>query len=105
MTDICEAVARDDVAKIAGDLTDSQRAALIDVEITPYHPFIPSYNVKISMGKCSHDDREQFKTLGLMTLPILVGSRFGRGSYYGEIHPLGLAVRAYIRQIPPKSNS
>lgn len=88
-----------DAETIAAGLTSAQRRALISADITPPRQLMPTYT-SIKMPGCGMDgsEAEELRLLGLVTLPVRQGGYSGPSIYMGEIHPLGLAVRAIIEK-------
>ena len=88
-----------DAREIAGTLTKAQREALLGASVRP-----PSYAIRQLLGdyhqvelpssRMSGLECQQLQHLGLVILPI----RTKGGALVGEIHPLGLAVRAILQE-------
>ncbi len=82
---------------VASKLTEAQRRALAGAKVREPHPVMPNYWA-IEMPCCGMNGAEsdELVKLGLVTLPIRRGGRSGPSIYFGEVHPLGLAVRALL---------
>ena len=88
-----------DIATIAAGLSEAQRRALMAAVVREPASFMPNYRaIELTAGGMSGAETEELKALGLVTLPICIGPRSGWPIYHGEIHPTGLAVRAYLQE-------
>lgn len=85
-----------DPAAIARGLTRAQREAILRMKVREPHSFMPNYHaVEFHSGSCGAVEVEAMQRMGLVTLPIATGGR-SNPTYHGEIHALGLAVRAHL---------
>lgn len=82
----------------AAGLSEAQRRAVMEAEVSPPTAFMPNYSaVLLHNSGMTASEVADLVALGLMTLPIRLGDRSYTSGYHGEIHPLGLAVRAHLR--------
>lgn len=91
-----------DPAQIAKSLSEAQKRALLAASVREPHSVMPTYRgVEVSMPDCSHEECDELIRLGIWTLPISLGGRYGGRKYSGEIYPFGLSVRAILEKETP----
>lgn len=85
-----------DPAKITAGLSEAQREAFARMNVKPPLSILPNYYSVEFFGGDLPGVAAELQALGLVTLPI--ASDRHAPTYYGEIHPLGLAVRAILQE-------
>ena len=84
---------------IAAGLTRAQKRALLDAEVSEPVKWMKGYTgIKMEPCGMSANHVAELVSLGLVTLPIRAGDRSTTAFYQGEIHTLGLAVRAILQE-------
>jgi len=85
--------------EIADSLSEAQRAAIVAAKIPPPTNILPNYRM-VDLPNCgmTATEADKLQSLGLVSLPIRIGARTGTASYSGEIHPIGLRVRAILEK-------
>lgn len=79
-------------------LTETQRKALCGATVKKSTILKNYYMLDMPCCGMSGQEAENLVKLGLVSLPIRSGPRCGPSTYHGEIHALGLAVRAHLER-------